>query len=170
MKGLVALLAALLALGFMFFFYASPTSEPAEMTEADIAQIEAEAKQAITDQWARYGNLESRTFEDWAALNAPDFWILEPGLDIRGDEVAQLGRDFFGSGAQVLSYDVESLEIFVHDDAAYQIGRYSEVLQNAEGVATDVHKNFFARWKKQPDGEWRLDRWLGGQVESPSEG
>jgi hypothetical protein len=47
MKGIIALLAVLLALGVMFFFYASPTSEPAEMTKSEIAQIEAEVREAM---------------------------------------------------------------------------------------------------------------------------
>ena len=41
MKGLIALLAVLLALGVMFFFYASPACPPAGVTEAEIARIEA---------------------------------------------------------------------------------------------------------------------------------
>ena len=45
MKGLVAGLVALVAIGVLFFFYAFPTAPPAEMTEAEIAQLEAEVAQ-----------------------------------------------------------------------------------------------------------------------------
>ena len=45
MKGLIAGLAALLVLGLAFFLYSSPTAPSAEMTQAEIAQIEAEVLQ-----------------------------------------------------------------------------------------------------------------------------
>lgn len=136
----------------------------------EVALSDAGAEQAIKDQWALYSGLEARTFDDWTALNDPDLWILEPGMDIRGDEVEQFGRDFFGSGGQVVSIDVETMEAFAHGDVAYEIGRYSEIIPTPEGLRTDVYKNFFARWKKQPAGDWRIDRWVGGNVENPVEG
>ena len=49
MKGLIAGLAALLVIGVGFFLYSSPSAPPAEMTDAEIAQIEAAAK-AVGDQ------------------------------------------------------------------------------------------------------------------------
>ena len=54
MKGLIAGLAALLVLGVGFFLYSSPTAPSAEMTEVEIAQIQAEVVQfaeAYLDMW-----------------------------------------------------------------------------------------------------------------------
>jgi hypothetical protein len=51
MRGVVAGLAVLLALGVFFFRYAVPSPTPsAEMTQEEIAQIEEAVKQAATDQ------------------------------------------------------------------------------------------------------------------------
>jgi hypothetical protein len=50
MKGLIAALALLVVLGVGFFLYSSPAAPPAEMTEAEVAQIEAEVS-AVGDQW-----------------------------------------------------------------------------------------------------------------------
>ena len=49
MKGLIAGLGLLLVLGVGFFLYSSPTAPSAEMTEAEIAQIEADVGQVFDD-------------------------------------------------------------------------------------------------------------------------
>jgi hypothetical protein len=50
MKALLAVLAVLVVLGAGFLLYSSPTAPPAEMTEAEIAQIEAEVMEHA-DAW-----------------------------------------------------------------------------------------------------------------------
>ena len=60
MKGLIAGLGALVVIGLAFFFYSSPTAPPSsEITEAQIAEIEAEVLD-WSDQWLEAGtNLDS---------------------------------------------------------------------------------------------------------------
>ena len=55
MKGLIAGLAALLVLGVGIFLYSSPSAPSAEMTEAEVAQIEAEVL-SVADQWIAAAN------------------------------------------------------------------------------------------------------------------
>jgi len=54
MKAVAAGLAALVVMGVLFFLWASPTAPPAEMTEAEIAQIEAEVNQVLDDLMAAW--------------------------------------------------------------------------------------------------------------------
>ena len=69
MKGLIAGLAVLLVLGVGFFLYSSPTEPSVEMTEADIAQIQAELM-SWTDEWIE--SSRSQDADAVAALMDPD--------------------------------------------------------------------------------------------------
>ena len=69
MKGLIAALVVLLAVGVFFFYRASPTSAPAEMTEAEIAQIEAEVLE-WADLWVE--SSRSQDADAVVALMDPD--------------------------------------------------------------------------------------------------
>jgi len=69
MKALLAVLAVLVVLGAGFLLYSSPTAPPAEMTEAEIAQIETSVL-AWSDQFMEAAtNLDG---EGVAALMDPD--------------------------------------------------------------------------------------------------
>jgi hypothetical protein len=63
-------LAALVAVGIVLVLYASPAAPPAEMTEAEIARIEANVK-AVADDW-RMGFLAERDVEEY--VNTESDW------------------------------------------------------------------------------------------------
>ena len=169
MKAVVAVVAALVALGVLFYVYTSPTPPP-EMTEAEVAQIEAEAKQAIADQWDGFTvALQDVDYEGWRSYWTSGARVLQPGSDLSGSDLFDYVRDLFASGIQFTAFDVQSSEIFVHGDVAYQIGQYDETVQMPEEEPTDYHDSFFARWVKE-DGSWRIDRFLGGPRDAPAEG
>lgn len=60
MKGLIAVLFALVILGLAFFLYRTPTAPPSEMTQAEIAQIESEVEQVMMELYgaAKEANIE----------------------------------------------------------------------------------------------------------------
>jgi hypothetical protein len=69
-KGLITVIAVLVVLGLAYFLYRTPTGSP-EMTKAEIAQIEAEVRQAATDQmntWIAQEDLDAHVADHsgWA--------------------------------------------------------------------------------------------------------
>jgi len=171
MKGLAAGLAALMAIGVLFFVYLSPSAPPAETTEAETARIQAEVTQAITDRLSAYeGFITTSDFEGWWSYWTPDIRILEPGMDMTGNEFHDFGKEFFEAGGSGVSADWESYEVFVHGDVAYQVGRVDETFQLPGADPTVNHNHFFARWEKQPDGMWKMSRFLAGPIDAPSGG
>ena len=73
------------------------------------------------------------------------------------------------SGGRVLALDIRPDEMFVHGDAAYEIGEYDETVQMA-GEEPMTLRNFYAlRWERGADGVWRIDRFLGAPREAPAE-
>ena len=161
---------AIAAVAWLFLVAAPFHATAQEMTDAEQAQIEAEVKQAIANRWAGYINAGLKGFETWSPFWAPDIRILEPGMDLSGNEFMEFGRDFFESGGEVFSFEVESFEVWVHGDVAYQIGQFDESFQYAGEEPAEAHNYFFARWEKQPDGEWRISRLMAGPRDAPSEG
>lgn len=162
---------ALAAVFVLLLVSACQAPPPAEMTDAERAQIEAEAKQAIVGRFAGFRDaLLNGDAEGWVSFWTPDARLLEPGMDMTGDDLFDFIREFFGSGGEVFAFETESYEIFVHGDVAYQIGQYDESFQFPGTEAVEVHNHFFMKWDRQPDGEWKIDRFLAGPRDAPPEG
>lgn len=171
MKGLIAGLVTLAALGVLFFFYtAEKAPPPAEITEAEIAQIEAEATLAISDQWADFiVTLQNLDYDGWRSFWTSDARVLQPGSDLQGSALFDFATEMFSSGLQFSEFDVESFDVFIHGDVAYQIGKYDEVTQMPGEEPTEYHDHFFARWVTE-GGVWKIDRFMGSPREAPPEG
>jgi len=170
MKATIAVIAAILAVIALLYVATAPTAPP-EMTEAEIAQIEAEVEQAIADQWAGFREaVLAEDYHGWASYWTADARVLQPGMDLSGTPFFDFARDFIESGVQFLTFDVESFEIFVHGDVAYQIGQYDETAVLAGGEPAEWHDYFFVRWVRGPDGMWRISRDLATPREGPPEG
>jgi len=130
-----------------------------------------EVEQAIADQWAEFKAVALKgDAEGWASFWTPDAWLMEPGIDQRGQGLFDFVTEFFESGGKVFTLDFESVEIFVHGDVAYQIGRIDETFQFPGKDPGEVHNHLFSRWDKQPDGAWRIHRCLVGPRDEPEEG
>ena len=143
---------------------------PDGVTPKDQEQSESEVKQAIMDRWDAYmANAADMDLDTWLSYWTTDVRLLEPGMDMTGDELPAWGEEFFASGGQVFSLDLESFEIFVHGDVAYQIGQYDEVFQLPNEDRSEAHNYFFARWENE-GGTWKISRFLAGPRDAPSEG
>jgi uncharacterized protein (TIGR02246 family) len=141
------------------------------MTEAEIAQIEAEATQAIADVWADFPTVMlSADAEGFLSLWTQDMRIMEPGMDLARADFESFIHEFWDGGGAVTAFGAEPFEIWVCGDVAYQIGQYRETVQFPGAEPEEAHNNFFARWEKGPDGAWRIDRFVAGPVEGPPEG
>jgi ketosteroid isomerase-like protein len=171
MKGLIAVLVVLLAIGVLFFYSSGPPSAPAEMSEAEIAQVEAEVAQTISDRWAAYHDV-------LVAGDIPgiqDYWtsdlrVLEPGMDFTKNDVENFFTDFFGSGGVGYGFQPETFDVFVHGDVAYHVGQYDEDVQFGGQERNVIQNYFFARWEKGEDGVWRISRFVAAPREAPPTG
>jgi ketosteroid isomerase-like protein len=175
MKGLIAVLLALLLGSLVAWFYFAPAGppSPAEMTEFEIAQIEAEAVQAISETWDAYHTNMTPDWdvEVWLSYWTPEAHLYGPGRDLSATDLAagfiiQLEE----AALTALSLDLEPLETWVHGDVAYQVGRYDETVQFEGQDRVDYANYFFCRWEKQADGAWKLDRFLSGPRDAPEGG
>jgi ketosteroid isomerase-like protein len=170
MKGLITLLAVLVVVGLAFFLYRTPTAPP-EMTEAEIAQIEAEAEDAIADRWTSFRTaLMGSDADAFLSHWTEDMRFLEPGMNFGRDDYESLCQEVWGSGGAITAFEVGPSDTFVHGNAAYQVGQIRETLQFPGGEPEEFYNNFFARWEKGPDGVWRVDRFVAGPVDAPAEG
>ncbi len=143
---------------------------PPDLTAPDQEQIEAQVKQAINDRWDAYeAQATEMDLDTWLSYWTSDARLLEPGMNLSGGEIPAFGQEFFGGGGQVFSLDLESQEIFVHGSVAYQIGQYDEAFQMPGADRMMVQNYFFARWEME-DGIWKIDRFLAGPREAPTEG
>lgn len=97
----------------------------------------------------------------------PDARALLPGIDLDGPGLTQFTEEFFGGGGQVTSARFHRADLFVHGDAAYDLGRYEEAAEYADGSTETVTGNYFLRWQRCGDGLWRIDRFVAGPVEAP---
>ena len=170
MKGLITLLAVLVVVGLAFFLYRTPTAPP-EMTEAERAQVAAEAKAAIAERWVGYREAElAGDAEGYWSFWTPDARLYYPTMTLAGDEIHEFLSDFWGSGGRILAFEIESYEVFVEEDAAYELGRYGETIQFPDETLEDYRGNVFVRRISGADGIWRINRFLTGPVAEAPEG
>ena len=136
-------------------------------TESDPATDTAAVRQELTDRWAAYKEaIMSGEAEQALGFWTPDGRVLEPGLDLSGNELRDFYREFFSTG-QVISFDIQAYDQFVHGDVAYEVGEYDETLE-VEGEQQTIQGYFFLRWEKGTDGVWRIDRVVAGPREAPA--
>jgi len=141
------------------------------MTEAELARVEAEVSTTIAGQWAGFREtMQAGDYDGWANYWTSDTRMLQPGLDLTGTAWFDYVRGFFEGGVQFLTFDVESFEVFVHGDVAYQVGQYDETAELADGEPGEWHEYFFVKWVKGTDGMWRISHFLSAPREAPAEG
>jgi uncharacterized protein (TIGR02246 family) len=127
-------------------------------------------ERAIADQWAGFRQaVLAGDYDGWASYWTPDVRILEPSVDLTGNEFFNWVREFFETGTEWHTFNVESLEVFVHGDAAYQIAQLDETATLGTGEPLESHVNLFARWLNV-GGTWRIDRYVAGPREALPEG
>jgi len=132
--------------------------------------MDANVEKAIADQWAGFRNaLMNQDVGKWLSFWTPDARVMEPGMDVKGSALFDAGTEFFESGGKVYTFEMESFEIFVHGDVAYQIGQYDESFHLGTGEAVEVHNFVTVRWVKEGDGMWRMSRFVAGPRKAPEE-
>lgn len=142
---------------------------PPEMTEAEMAQSEAEVRQEILDRMEEHKRVGmSGDVEGLMSLMTSDVWLLLPGMNLRWNDLQAVAEEVYST---VTFTDIKSelLEVFVHGDVAYVINEYSATSQTeGQGPVTHI-SNCFTRWQKE-DGVWKYDREVCGPRDAPPEG
>jgi ketosteroid isomerase-like protein len=168
MKAVVAILAALVCLGALFWFYTAPKA-PVEMTQAEIAQIEAEVREeiitiadAINDGYMR-GDAEPLL-----SAYASDVRIYWTGMNVTREGFEERMVEGFQT-EKWTEVEYKLIELFVHGDAAYTIGEWSGTLQVEGQEPVSVVWNCFSRFEKE-DGVWKDEAEVCGPRDTPPEG
>jgi ketosteroid isomerase-like protein len=156
MKAVVAILAALVCLGALFWFYTAPRA-PVEMTKAEIAQIEAEVMEELLSVMDSVDDAFLRG-DAGAVLSGytTDARVNWSGSTLDRDELQDWAVGSFQAGTWT---GVESrvMELFVHGDVAYAIWEWSGTRQMEGQESESVVLNCFSRFEKE-DGVWKDDR------------
>ena len=132
----------------------------------------SEAEAEVAQQLAQRLRTYEQALMGGNAVQVKAFWtddsrVLVPGTDLTGSELASFIEDFFAAGGSVQSVEFRTADVFVHGDVAYELGQYEEVGQFAGQEPEHVSSNYFLRWEKQPDGNWRIDRFVSGPTAAP---
>ena len=138
--------------------------ESADDSLADRRPVMAAAQTEIAERIASY--IEVLTNQRDAEL-ARDYYtedarLLGPGIDLDRSAIIDGIRSVLDAGSRV-QVSRQSLELFVHGDAAYEIAQAEDTILSADGATTDtMRNNLFIRWERGTDGRWRFDRVLLG--------
>lgn len=97
---------------------------------------------------------------------AADYWTVDarlvgPGMNLDRTTVLDGMRSVFKAGTRVEVLRRTTLDLFVHEDVAYEIAEAEEVFLSGTEVPPDTTRNnMFIRWERGGDGLWRFDRVL----------
>ncbi len=126
-------------------------------------------RQAIADAWAGYRDaLMKKDAAAIAALFTEDGALLAPGMpDIKGRKTLE-GFLLAGfSNAKVTDASGTTLELHVYGSAAYELGTYTQTVENLQGESRTSSGRYAAFWVKGDDGHWRIRRILLNRLPPP---
>jgi uncharacterized protein (TIGR02246 family) len=139
---------------------AEPASDEAAAVESS-ATDDAAVRTAIE---ARLDDYEKASMAgDLAALKGmwtPDVHVIGSGIDFSGAQFFAVLDQMFANRPEVQKFDVRAAEVFAHGDAAYAIGDYESTEKYGDAAPVSMHESYFARWQREADGTWRIDRWV----------
>ena len=166
MKALLAVLALLIVLGLGWLLYSSPTT-PAKMTEAQVAQIEAEVDSVTSEWWAVWSAGEDADrFFSFLADDAEAVWISDANPLFGRAEIEEAFRPVLENIQRQDNTPLEWRTIVIAPEVAYTV-RINDVVQTfVTGDSGPVIR--YAEtlvWVKR-DGEWRV---LIGHGSTPNE-
>jgi uncharacterized protein (TIGR02246 family) len=163
MKGLITVLAVLVVVGLAFFLYRTPTAPP-EMSEGNLAQIQAEVEAARQEH---RDAMMAGDVEGILAHLTSDAVQLGPGYRYVGTEIRDYMQRTF-TEASLTSWESQPIETWVHGDAVYAIVRDDMTVTFGEQAMT-LSTHTFTRWVKE-DGQWKLSYVFSSPVDAPPEG
>ena len=152
MKGLITSLAVLVVLGLAFFLYSSPTAPP-EMTEAEVAQIEAEVAVVGDQLMTAMNNLDVEALSalyDPSSMHGNDGSVYYASYD---EWVAHL-EQLFGSFEEMSSEWTNTRVDVLAADAALFVGQSDATLKRTE--QGESRKGYVTLVFRNTDGVWKI--------------
>jgi uncharacterized protein (TIGR02246 family) len=144
---------------------------PAEMNEAEIAQIEAEVRQELNDLISEFADAMLRgDAEAVMSLFGPDVRVYWPGfgMNLTREEIQDVMEETLQT-ATFTRFEAKLVELWVNGHAAFTIHDVSESFQ-AEGQEPESASSIcFSRFENQ-DGVWKFDRDVCAPKDAPPEG
>ena len=146
---------ALAALALM-----AATSKPPESPRVVPAGTDPRLISAITKAGSDFD--VAMTKGDVASIVAPytqdAVFVSIDGTTFRGlAQIEQLYRDRFAKGPPVLESKIESEEVMVDGDLAYERGR-GAFTRLVDGKHKEDWARFLTIWQRQPNGDWKIVR------------
>jgi len=134
------------------------TADPALQAEAEIASRISGYVAALTD------DRDAEAARDYYTADAR---LLGPGFEFDRPAVVREIQAAFEAGAEI-HVNRQTLELFLHGDAAYEIATAEDTLSFPDGSSQTVRNNMFIRWERGSDGAWRFARVLLSPQEGPA--
>ena len=138
------------AAGLMIFVTVAAEAQ----TSVDKSKTEiATARDAF---WAAHGKGDAKAL---ASLLTEDARLLAPGMEeVRGRQAIEAGAAQMFQALAVEGFTIESSEITVHGDSAYELATYSETLRPRAGSPSPARGRYLIVWKRDAAGKWKVHR------------
>jgi uncharacterized protein (TIGR02246 family) len=124
-----------------------PSPEPDPRPDIDAAQAAF---------WAAH---EEGDAEALAALVTDQAVLWGPGMDeVSGREGLRAAAEGMFSAMSISDFEIQSRELTVHGDIAYELATYSETVTYQGAEPSAVTGRYLIVWRKEADGAWRVHR------------
>lgn len=115
-----------------------------------------EVERARDQFWEIHGRGDAAALAD--ALT-DDAILMAPGVpDLRGRAAVRAAAEQMFSALRITDFKIQTSEIDVIGDTAYEVSTYSETLHPKDGVPTPVQGRYLIVWKQRADGRWLIHR------------
>ena len=93
-----------------------------------------------------------------APYAADALFVTSDGTVAKGrDRIEQLYRDRFAKSGPALETRIESEQLMIDGDLAYERGR-GTITRRVDGNPVTDTARFLTVWQRQPDGDWKISR------------
>jgi len=147
----------LVLLSVIFLMNCQQEKKPIENTITD-----AEVAEKITQVWADYIELANNNDIDGCLSFMTDDYINMGAYNSTQYGVEET-KEFFSSWLEnntAIIVDYEQIELFVHDDMAYEFCLLEQEITPDGQETVIVKSRCLAVYKKQEDGNWKFHRWM----------
>jgi len=130
------------------------------MTREELAQ----AWRQFAEAWVKGDAAAAAQWYTEDAINMP------PDVeDARGRSAIQGAFAYILSGATREDMAFTTRELDVYEDTAYELGTFADTFTPHGGEKTTFRGRYMCVWKRQPDGAWKIHRFIFNSLPSPQQ-
>lgn len=106
--------------------------------------------------WAAHENGDADALAD---LVTEDAILWAPGMEeVRGRSAIRAAAQAMFTALRVTAFEIDSRELTVHGELAYELATYSETLAYEGTEPSPVRGRYMIVWKREDDGQWSVHR------------